>query len=50
MVSPGSHRKRIGTSEVPQRPTRLVFGGKDRHTLFITARLSLYGAKLKARE
>ena len=37
--------KRIGTIEVPQRPTSLIFGGKDRQTLFITARSSLYGVR-----
>ncbi|MCX5643463.1 MAG: glycosyl hydrolase family 28-related protein [Phycisphaerae bacterium] len=42
--------KRIDTIEVPQRPTCLVFGGPDRKTLFITARSSLYGVKIKAGE
>ena len=32
----------IETLDVPQRPTCLVFGGKDRRTLFITARSGLY--------
>jgi sugar lactone lactonase YvrE len=40
--------ERIGTIEVPQRPTCLVFGGKDRNTLFITARSSLYSVRIKA--
>ena len=35
--------KPIGFIEVPERPTSLVFGGKDHHTLFIAARRSLYG-------
>ncbi len=35
--------KQIDLIEVPERPTSLVFGGKDRQTLFITARSSLYG-------
>ncbi len=39
--------ERIDTIEVPQRPICLVFGGKDRNTLFITARSSLYGVKIK---
>jgi hypothetical protein len=39
--------KRLGTIEVPQRPTCLVFGGKDRQTLYITARSSLYGVKIR---
>jgi len=31
--------------DVPERPTSLVFGGKDRQTLFIAARSSLYGVR-----
>jgi sugar lactone lactonase YvrE len=38
----------IETIEVPQRPTCLVFGGQDHQTLFITARSSLYGVKIRA--
>jgi len=34
--------KQIDTIEVPQRPTCLLFGGRDRKTLFIMARSSLY--------
>jgi sugar lactone lactonase YvrE len=37
----------IDTIEVPQRPTCLVFGGKDRKTLFVTARSSLYSVRTK---
>jgi sugar lactone lactonase YvrE len=37
--------KPIDTIDVPQRPTCLVFGGKDRKTLFITARSSLYSVR-----
>jgi sugar lactone lactonase YvrE len=40
--------KRLDTIEVPQRPTCLVFGGKDHETLFITARSSLYSVQTKA--
>jgi len=40
--------KRLGTIEVPQRPTCLVFGGKDRQTLFITARSSLYSVQVRS--
>ena len=40
--------KRIGTIEVPQRPTCLVFGGQDRQTLFITARSSLYSVQVRS--
>lgn len=32
----------IDTIEVPERPSQLLFGGKDGHTLFILARSSLY--------
>jgi sugar lactone lactonase YvrE len=39
--------KRIDTIEVLQRPTCLVFGGRDRKTLFITARSSLYSVKIE---
>jgi sugar lactone lactonase YvrE len=40
--------KRLGTIEVPQRPTCLVFGGQDRKTLFITARSSLYSVQVRS--
>ncbi len=39
--------KGIGTIEVPQRPTSLVFGGEDHQTLFITARSSLYSVQTR---
>jgi sugar lactone lactonase YvrE len=39
--------KQIDLIEVPERPTSLVFGGKDRQMLFITARSSLYGVHTK---
>jgi hypothetical protein len=39
--------KPIGTIEVPQRPTSLVFGGPDRKTLFITARSELYSVRIR---
>ena len=32
----------LDTIDVPERPAGLVFGGKDRQTLFIAARTSLY--------
>ena len=32
----------VETIDVPERPTGLVFGGKDRKTLFVAARTSLY--------
>ena len=39
--------KPIGTIEVPERPTQLLFGGKDKKTLFIAARSSLYSVQMK---
>ena len=33
-----------GEIDVPERPTSIVFGGKDRRTLYILARTSLYSA------
>lgn len=34
--------ERLGAIATPERPANVVFGGKDRKTLFITARTSLY--------
>jgi gluconolactonase len=34
--------KLIGKISVPETPANLCFGGADGHTLFITARTSLY--------
>ncbi len=42
--------KQIDTIEVPQRPTCLVFGGRDRNVLFITARSSLYSVRTRVGE
>ncbi len=39
--------KLIDLIEVPERPTSLVFGGKDRQTLFIAARNSLYAVRTR---
>jgi sugar lactone lactonase YvrE len=41
--------KQIDLIEVPERPTGLVFGGKDRQTLFIAARGSLYEVHTKVK-
>ena len=35
----------IDTIEVPERPAQLLFGGQDRHTLYIAARTSLYAIR-----
>lgn len=37
----------IGTIEVPERPTQVLFGGRDGKTFFITARTSLYSVRVK---
>ena len=39
----------IDTIEVPERPLQVVFGGKDRRTLFIPARTSLYSVLTRTR-
>jgi sugar lactone lactonase YvrE len=39
--------KQIDIIDVPERPTQLVFGGKDGKTLFICARTSLYSMRVK---
>jgi len=39
--------KLIDTIEVPERPLQLVFGGKDRQTLFVPARTSLYAVRTR---
>jgi sugar lactone lactonase YvrE len=39
----------IDTIEVPERPLQVVFGGKDRRTLFIPARTSLYSVRARVR-
>jgi sugar lactone lactonase YvrE/polygalacturonase len=39
--------KLIDVIEVPERPSGLVFGGKDRQTLYIAARSSLYEVRTK---
>lgn len=38
----------IGEIDTPERPTSIVFGGTDGHTLFILARTSLYSANFLA--
>ena len=41
--------KLIGKIPVPETPANLCFGGEDGHTLFITARTSLYSIRVNAR-
>jgi|GEM_PF-101837 len=40
---------KIASIPVPEMPSNACFGGKDRKTLFITARTSLYALKMKVR-
>jgi sugar lactone lactonase YvrE len=35
----------IDTIDIPERPSQLLFGGPDGHTLFVLARSSLYAAQ-----
>ena len=42
--------KRLAQIEVPESPSNLCFGGKDRRTLFITARKGLYAIRMNVRE
>jgi hypothetical protein len=39
----------IDTIEIPERPSQLLFGGSDGHTLFILARSSLYAVQTRNR-
>ena len=41
--------KNITTIEVPESPANVCFGGKDRRTLFITARKGLYSIRMNVR-
>jgi sugar lactone lactonase YvrE len=37
----------IDTIDVPERPSQLLFGGRDGNTLFVLARTSLYAVKVR---
>lgn len=41
--------KKIQTIEVPEQPANVCFGGKDRKTLFITARTGLYSVRMRTK-
>lgn len=41
--------KKIASIEVPETPSNVCFGGKNRNTLFITARTSVYTLKMKVK-
>jgi hypothetical protein len=40
--------KQIGQINVPERPLQMLFGGADRHTLFILAHHALFAVKVKS--
>jgi len=42
-----SRGNKIGEIQVPERPSNVCFGGKNRTTLFITARTSLYAIEMQ---
>ena len=39
--------EKVETIEVPEQPSNVCFGGKDKKTLFITARTSLYSVQMR---
>jgi len=41
--------EKIETINVPEGPANVCFGGKDKHTLFITARTSLYSVLMRVK-
>jgi hypothetical protein len=41
--------KQVGLVQLPERPSGAVFAGKDRQTLYIAARTSLYAIRTKAK-
>ncbi|UCG58182.1 MAG: SMP-30/gluconolactonase/LRE family protein [Phycisphaerales bacterium] len=41
--------EKIETIEVPEGPANVCFGGKDKKTLFITARTSLYSVRMRVK-
>jgi gluconolactonase len=44
-----SKGEQIQTIEIPERPSNVTFAGKDKKTLFITARKSIYEIKMNAK-
>jgi gluconolactonase len=42
--------KKLGDIQAPEAPANMCFGGKDRKTLFITARKGLYTIRMKVSE
>ncbi len=47
VYNPGGEN--IATIEVPEAPSNVCFGGRDRRTLFITARKGLYAIRMSVR-
>ena len=41
--------RKIAEIAIPQRPSNVCFGGKDRRTLFVTARRSVYSIRMRVR-
>lgn len=41
--------EKIEDIKIPEGPANVTFGGSDRHTLFITARTSLYSVKMRVK-
>ncbi|MEZ5084237.1 MAG: SMP-30/gluconolactonase/LRE family protein [Bacteroidales bacterium] len=44
-----SSGKLLDTIEVPEKPTNVCFGGKDRNQLYITARTTFYRIEMNTR-
>jgi gluconolactonase len=44
-----SDGSKIGTIQVPERPANVCFGGKQKQTLYITARTSLYSLQMRVK-
>jgi gluconolactonase len=44
--SAGNH---IAAIKIPETPANVCFGGKDKQTLFITARTSLYSLRMQVK-
>ena len=40
--------KFLGAIAFPEQPSNVTFGGKDRKTLFVTARTSVYSVPMEA--
>ena len=43
----GSNAKLLGTIDVPERPHDILFGGKDRRTLYLLSDHSLYSVRMR---